>query len=245
MIIGRTFFDSQILNILVVLFEIAAFAGVYASPAIIWRFGVKQSPIDKTTAKKFSIIYAFVFLIVAACVIIIANLSILPLLAIAIWSYFSYGILVYDENEKSNFVIELFAKFQEAAVYIIVGVITTVVAWSVFALLSFVLDSNNPILLTINTILNWTAGVFVSYPLNRWWVFHSHTKGKEMFKEFVGFVVSRLSTLAIEEVIMLVCVNLLKINQYVSKYVIASIVVIILNYVFAKIFVFKKNGEEA
>ena len=245
MILGRQFFDSQALNILAVLLEIAAFTGVYASPAIIWRFGVRQKPVDKKTAKIFTIIFAIAFIALMSVIIWKANLSILPIITVAIWTYFSYGILVYDENEETNFVVKLFAKFSEVAVYIIVGVITTVVAWGVYYLCSLIWDlQSNALLVTLATVLNWSAGILVSYPLNRWWVFHSHTKGKEMWKEFVGFVASRLSTLAIEEVIMVVCVNILKIDQYISKYVIASIVVIILNYVFAKIFVFKNRENK-
>ena len=245
MILGRTFFDSTLLNIGVVVLEVLLFLGIYASPSIIIRFGAKQKPMEDQKARWFSYLFAIGFLLLLAILAVTVHISILPIAFVAAWSYISYEILIYDENVPSNFIVKLFAKFHELAVYIIVGVITTAVAWGVFFLLSFVLDSNNPLLLSINTVLNWCAGVLVAYPMNKYWVFHSNAKGKKSFKEFVGFVASRVSTLIIEEVVMILCVNVLRINQYISKYVIASILVIVLNYVFAKVFVFKKKDKEA
>lgn len=243
MLLGRTFFDNNLLNIAAVIFEILLFLGIYASPAIIIRFGISLKPMDVADAKKFSIIYSIIYIAALIVIALLFNLSILPVVFVAIWTCFSYGILIYQDGTDTNIIVKLFAKFNELAVYIIVGVITTAVAWGTFYLLSFVLDSNSPIQLAFNTVLNWCAGIVVSFPMNKHWVFHSKAEGKESFKEFVGFVASRISTLLIEEVVMILCVNVLKLDQYISKYVIASFLVIVLNYVFAKVFVFKKKEE--
>lgn len=239
--VGQTFFDSTIVNIGILLLEILGCLGVYASPALVWRYATNRAPIEENKAKKFTYIFAVCYLVLVAVLTVVFKQGILPFLFCAAWTFFSYGILVSREDGKSNAIVNLCDKYQEILVYIIVGVITTVVAWAVFLLLSFVLDSDNPVLLTINTILNWTAGVLVAYPLNRRWVFHSDNPNK--LKEFIGFVASRITTLIIEEVVMVLCVNVIGINQYVSKYVIASILVIILNYVFSKLFVFKNKKE--
>ena len=238
---GQPFFDNQLLNVGVVLLEILGVTGVYASPAIIWRYAIARKSIDEGKAKKFTIVFAVLYLILIGILTFVFKQGILPMVFVAVWTYFSYGILVSKEDESSNVIVRIFDKYQEIMVYIIVGVITTIVAWAVFLVLSFVLDSDNPILLTINTVLNWTAGVLVAYPMNRHWVFHSENPNK--MKEFLGFVASRVTTLIIEEVVMILCVDVIGINEYLSKYVIASILVIILNYVFSKLFVFKKKEQ--
>ena len=248
LIIGQPFFESGALNVLIVILEILAVMGVYASPAIICRYGIWEAPQSPEKAKKFNLIFTICYFIVIAVVLFVLKQGILPLLGILVWCSFNYGILTSgytDENgniKQSNVIVGLFDKYQELAIYLIVGVITTVVAWTVFYLLSFVLDSNDGFQLTLNTILNWTAGVLVAYPMNRSWVFKS--KSDKKLKEFIEFVASRITTLIIEEVVMLLCVDVIGINQYVSKYVIASILVIILNYVFSKLFVFKKAKPE-
>ena len=241
-LIGQPYFDSSALNVLVVILEIAAITGFYASPAIIWRYAIARRSIDKDVAKKFTVVFAVVYAAVVVALTIYFKQGILPLLFVIAWTYFNYAILVSNEDGNSNIIVKIFDRYQEIAVYIIVGVITTIVAWGVFYFISLFLDSNNPILLTINTILNWTAGVLVAYPMNRHWVFHSENPKK--LKEFIGFAASRVTTLIIEEVVMVLCVDVIGLNQYVSKYAIASILVIILNYVFSKLFVFNKKQKD-
>ena len=82
------------------------------------------------------------------------------------------------------------------------------------------------------------AGVAFAYPANRRWVFQS--KNPEILKEASGFVLSRLSTLLLNILMMQLLVNVLHINVYVST-VFTAILVIVGNYVFSKLFVFKKK----
>ena len=240
LIMGRPFTDSNALNILIVFVEILAVMGFYASPAIIYRYSIKEAPLEPAKAKQFNLIFTAAYVLLIVLAIAVFKISALTLLGILIWIPFNYLILT-DDGNSPNPVVRLFNKYQELAVYLIVGVITTIVAWTVFFLLSFVLDSNDGFQLTLNTILNWTAGVLVAYPMNRSWVFKSRSDKK--LKEFIEFVASRITTLIIEEVVMLLCVDVIGINQYISKYVIASILVIVLNYVFSKLFVFKKKDK--
>ena len=135
----------------------------------------------------------------------------------------------------------LFNKYRELIIYFIVGVITTIVNWVTSFVLDGVLDSSVPVQNTIINVIAWIVAVLVSFPLNRKWVFRS--KNPEWFKEFLGFTGSRVSTLLIEELIMLLCVNLLGIDFKIAKVFIASVLVMILNYVFSKLLVFKKGQK--
>ena len=134
---------------------------------------------------------------------------------------------------------QLCIKYRELIVYIIVGGLTTVVNWGCFFLLSYVLDSEVPWKLAMNNTISWIAAVVFAYPLNRRWVFQSSNPA--ILKEFAGFTASRVSTWIIEIVVMWLCVNIFGLNQFLSKYIIATPAVVILNYIFSKLFVFKKG----
>ena len=142
-----------------------------------------------------------------------------------------------------KYVIALLVKYRELIIYGIVGVITTIVNWgSSFLLEATVLDSSVPLQNTIINVIAWIAAVIISFPLNRKWVFQS--KNPAWFHEFLGFTASRVTTLLIEELIMLLCVNLLGLDFRFSKVFIASVLVIILNYVFSKLLVFRKGQKQ-
>lgn len=61
-------------------------------------------------------------------------------------------------------------------------------------------------------------------------------------RELVSFFAGRVVTLLIEEAILLIFITWLGFNSMVVK-VIAQVVVIVLNYIISKWFVFKKNRE--
>ncbi len=134
-------------------------------------------------------------------------------------------------------------RYRELIVYIIVGGLTTVVGWGTKFLwnilfyggTAFPTSLQNAIL----SVVEWVAGVAFAYPTNRKWVFQS--KNPDILKEASGFVASRLATLGLNFLAMQLMVNLLHVNFYVST-IIAGVLVIIGNYVFSKLFVFKKKG---
>ena len=137
---------------------------------------------------------------------------------------------------------ELCVKHREILVYLIVGVMTTVFAWAIRFLWNIVFYAGTahplPVQTTILTIVEFIAGVSFAYPTNRKWVFRS--TNPNILKEAAGFVSARLTTLAIQMLLNLVIINLLHVNFYVATVVI-GIIVVILNYVFSKLLVFRKN----
>lgn len=138
---------------------------------------------------------------------------------------------------------ELWKKYEEIIVYLIVGGITTVISWTAMFLVSY-LAFGNPLhpTATQNLVLstvNWSAGVAAAYPMNRIWVFKS--KDANIFRECSKFVVSRISTYVLEIVIRQVF-GFLGINVYVTT-IVAAILVIIGNYILSKLLVFRKKKE--
>ena len=137
---------------------------------------------------------------------------------------------------------ELCIKHPEIIVYLIVGVMTTVFAWAIRFLWNIVFYAGTahplPLQTTILTIVEFIAGVSFAYPTNRKWVFRS--TNPNILKEAAGFVSARLTTLGIQMLINLVIINVLHVNFYVATVVI-GIIVVILNYVFSKLLVFRKK----
>ena len=136
----------------------------------------------------------------------------------------------------------LFEKHREIIVYLIVGVLTTVFAWAIRFLWNIVFYAGTahplPLQTTILTIVEFIAGVSFAYPTNRKWVFRS--TNPNILKEAAGFVSARLTTLGIQMLLNLVIINVLHVNFYVATVVI-GIIVVILNYVFSKLLVFRKK----
>ena len=137
---------------------------------------------------------------------------------------------------------ELCIKHREIIVYLIVGVMTTAFAWAIRFLWNIVFYAGTahplPLQTTILTIVEFIAGVSFAYPTNRKWVFRS--TNPNILKEAAGFVSARLTTLGIQMLLNLVIINVLHVNFYVATVVI-GIIVVILNYVFSKLLVFRKK----
>ena len=134
----------------------------------------------------------------------------------------------------------LYKKHEEIIVYLIVGVLTTIVAWGAkfganalfFHNTMYPTPFENGVLSTVN----WTAGVIFAYFTNRRFVF----KSKEpMRKEAPKFVLSRVSTGVLDAVAMM-ALTAMNINLVVAT-LITAVLVTIANYVFSKIFVFNKK----
>ncbi|MDE5588149.1 MAG: GtrA family protein [Acetatifactor sp.] len=131
-------------------------------------------------------------------------------------------------------------KYEEILIYLIVGVMTTIVSWGAAYLGKLILDTDISWQNTVNNTFSWLVGVLFAYPLNRKWVFKS--TNPRIIKEFLGFAASRISTLIMDVVIMWVTVNIMSMNYWIAKIFISSVIVTIANYVFSKLLIFKKKS---
>ena len=142
-------------------------------------------------------------------------------------------------------IIELYKKYEEVINYLIMGVLTTIVNLVVkYALLFTILEASNPKQLQIAVIISWIAACIFAYITNRIIVFKS--KSKEILKEFISFVSARILTLLLEMLIMFIFVTCLKLNSdlwVVIWSLVAQVVVIVVNYIFSKLIIFKNKGE--
>lgn len=142
-----------------------------------------------------------------------------------------------------NKVLKIYKRQEEVWNYLIIGGLTTLVnIITKYILLFTILDAKKPNELQISIIISWIVAVLFAYITNRKIVFKS--KNSKIFKEFIGFIGSRVLTLIVEMLFMYVFVTLLKLDTSVMVAILSivgQIIVIILNYVFSKLFVFKKK----
>ncbi len=145
--------------------------------------------------------------------------------------------LISDYIEDTDNV-SWYNKYKEGLLYLFFGGCTTLVNLiSKWILLLTIIDSKNAVQLQVAIIISWIISVLFAYVTNRKFVFES--KSSNVFKEITSFFGSRVITLVLEMIIMYIFVTLLNFNVYVFT-IISQILVIVLNYVFSKLFVFKK-----
>ena len=133
--------------------------------------------------------------------------------------------------------LELYRKYREMILYLIFGGLTTLV--NIFSY--FVLTDVGKIQYLVSTAIAWVLSVLFAYFTNRVWVFRSTASGaKAIAREMGSFFGCRLLSGVIDMGIMFVCVSVLGLPDKVIK-ILANVVVIILNYLFSKLFIFKED----
>ena len=134
----------------------------------------------------------------------------------------------------------LYKKYKEIINYLIIGVLTTVVSLATFYIVRILFLTNDTQLdIQISNIISWFFAVLFAFITNKKYVFESKKKGKENLAEMIKFYLSRISTLLIDMGVMWLLTAPLNINDKISK-ILVQFIIVILNYVLSKIFVFKK-----
>ncbi|MGG7079219.1 GtrA family protein [Clostridium sardiniense] len=134
-------------------------------------------------------------------------------------------------------IIELYNKFKEQILYIVFGVLTTAINIISFFLFTRVFGMG----LLASNIGAWIASVIFAFITNKIYVFDSRDYSlKIVTKELVDFTISRGATGVLDMGLMYLFVSVIHMEDMVSK-IIINVIVIILNYVLSKLYVFKKG----
>ena len=127
---------------------------------------------------------------------------------------------------------------RETVTYVIFGVLTTAVNYAVY----YPLRDLGVTYLLANAIA-WIVAVIFAFFTNKHFVFFFFFYSLSvLLPEFGKFVAGRLITLGLEQLLLYVSVDLLHFDDRIMK-LIVSILVVILNYVFSKLFIFKKEAR--
>lgn len=136
---------------------------------------------------------------------------------------------------------------KETVTYLIFGVLTTAVSFATAGAAKFLLERagyNEDVVSTVSTVISWICAVTFAYVTNRIWVFNSRSSGfKSIAFEAAKFYGGRVSTLLVETFIMWLGYSVIGINYWITK-ITANVIVLVLNYIISKFFIFRKKKEE-
>lgn len=126
---------------------------------------------------------------------------------------------------------------RETILYIVFGVLTTLINLVAFGLLYDILHWE---LLVANTTA-WLLSVIFAFLTNKLFVFDSKSFEARLFlREAVSFFAARLFSLAVDSLGMWLLVNVISANSWLAK-IVMNVIVIVLNYVLSKLIIFKKK----
>ena len=133
-----------------------------------------------------------------------------------------------------EFCKKYYIKYKEIINYLFFGVLTTLVNFITYIVFSKIFKIDE----TVSNAIAWLVSVIFAYITNKIFVFNS--TDKKIIKEMIKFVGCRAFSGILDIVLFFIFVKLLKINDIIAKVVI-SVIVVILNYIFSKLWIFKKR----
>lgn len=134
-------------------------------------------------------------------------------------------------------IINLFKKYEEIIRYGFFGVLTTVVNFIVFYYFNSVLETSYIYANSLAIIIS----IIFAYVTNKKFVFKSQTHTfKQTFYEFLNFISLRLVSGIFDMVSMYLLIDGIGIDTNISK-VLTQFIVVVSNYIFSKLFIFKNK----
>lgn len=134
----------------------------------------------------------------------------------------------------------MFRKHYDLILYLIFGVLTTVVNYLVYLPCFNILGLSA----SLSNVISWAAAVIFAFLTNKPFVFRSHDwSAKVVLPELAKFVGCRMGSGALETGILLITVDIWGWNGNIWKLV-TSVLVVILNYIGSKLLVFSNKREK-
>ena len=140
---------------------------------------------------------------------------------------------------------------RETVLYLVFGVLTTIVNFGTYALFDHILGDRFYLL---SNIFSFIAAVLFAFVTNKQFVFESREwKGRTVLKEIGSFFSARIMTfLVVEELGLLIAVQVFGVDRYrffflegaFAAKIVLSFVAVLANYVLSKFFIFKKTEEK-
>lgn len=145
--------------------------------------------------------------------------------------------LVSDYIEETDN-ISWYNKYKEGLLYLFFGGCSTLIN-----ILTFFICRQFELSIVVSNMIAWTTAVIFAFITNKLIVFDSKNMDKKVvMKETIGFFIARVISLGIDMGIIHLMIDVMKIHEIISK-IVSNIVVIIVNYIFSKMFIFKKEKK--
>ncbi len=132
-------------------------------------------------------------------------------------------------NIKSN-------SYKEIINYVIFGVLTTGVNYLVY----FICQDTLHLDYRLSNFFAWFFSVLFAFVTNKIWVFKSKKTAKDALKEAVLFYWYRILSLVLDMGLMILLISQFHWPDFWAK-TLTQFLVIALNYIFSKLFVFQKK----
>lgn len=146
---------------------------------------------------------------------------------------------------------EIYKKHREVISYLFWGVVAFLLSMLIFYLFTNKLGWKE----WFANVVDWIIVVIFAFFTNKWFVFRSKAGSMSAFgREFINFIIARLVTLGLEEIIIIVGCNVLGYDT--GSYRILSLIddgtivkgigqvfVIVSNYILSKLWIFRKKKE--
>lgn len=127
---------------------------------------------------------------------------------------------------------------QEGMRYLVFGGLSTVVNIIIFVICTNLISLST----TVGNSIAWIISVMFAYVTNKLYVFKSKTNNtKSLIKEIFSFTGARIATLVMETIFLIIFIDKLHFNTLLMK-IISNILVILLNFILSKVWIFKKNN---
>lgn len=132
---------------------------------------------------------------------------------------------------------ELYTKYKSIILYMVFGAGTTVINVASYYIMYDLLAAPN----VPSDIVAWVASVLFAFVTNRRYVFEqTDNSNHRLLRDFVSFVGCRAATGVMDVAIMYLAVDLMQWNGLLWK-MISNVIVVVLNYIASKYFIFKKE----
>lgn len=156
----------------------------------------------------------------------------------------------------------LYKKYKEIINYLVFGVLTTLVDFAVYTPLTAIFGADHKLFgfipwYIVTSVIAWAAAVLFAYVTNKKWVFENKDwSARAVARELPTFAGGRVLTLLIQLFLMWLMIDVTHLDKTwlltwgagligqkgdFSVKAIVAVVVIVLNYIISKLFVFKKK----
>ena len=134
--------------------------------------------------------------------------------------------------------VSWYNKYKEGLLYLFFGGCTTLIN-----IISFIIFRQFKLSVDVSNVIAWLIAVIFAFITNKLFVFDSrNTDRKTVMKETISFLIARVISLGIDTGLLHLMIDFMKIHEVIAK-VISNIVVIFVNYIFSKLFIFKKEKK--
>lgn len=150
----------------------------------------------------------------------------------------------------------LFVKYKEILLYLVFGVLTTVVDFVVYKPITL-LAPDNAVVVTAAKAVAWVAAVIFAFITNKLWVFEDKRWTKDpLVHQILAFLAARIFTLILSLLITYFGMLLLEgwdwymsvplLAKHASDiiWLVQAVLTVVLNYVFSKLWIFKKEKSD-